>query len=480
MDTDPLPLSSLTSVLGFTEPLLLSAGLPSDVVFGLFAICLLLVCSALVSGAEVSYFSLSPTDIEKLAEENSVVSRRILNLKDKPRRLLATILISNNFVNIAIVLLSEYTLRSVLSEELLNVWAAYLMPVINWIGSYAQESVAQVIHFLITVVGVTFLLVLFGEASPKVYATNNRISLSRQMSAPLMFLMRIFHWPAELLVRGTNLIEKRLTNHTATVARTSREDIDEAIAITISGEVDGEQDSDILKRILKFRDVAVKQIMRSRFDLVAVDQQVFFSELLDIIRSSGYSRIPVYDENIDNVVGILYVKDLLGHLSESDSFRWQQLVRTNVLFIPEAKKIKDLLQEFQSAQLHMAIVVDEYGGTSGLITLEDILEEIIGDIKDEFDDEPEVIFEKLDDFNYIFDGRTMLNDVCRTMGISVDVFEEAKGEADSLAGMVLEILREFPENGEEVLLYPYRLKVVAVNERRIERILITLPSSEEL
>lgn len=475
METDPVPLSA-----PFTPLTLLLWAPPSpEVIFGFLLIGLLLICSALISGSEVAFFSLSHSDLERLSEENTPATRRIMALKDRPQRLLATILISNNFVNIAIVLIADYVLDMVLSTDVLQGWGEGLAPWMSFLGDPTPAGIANGISFLITVVGVTFLLVLFGEASPKVYATANRVSLSKSMAGPLLLLMRFFKWPSSLLVNGTSLIERRLTAHNSSVARASLEDIDEAIALTVSTEEDGEQDSDILKRIVKFRDVAVKQIMRSRVDVVATDNQIRFPALLELVRESGYSRIPVYEEDIDNVQGILYVKDLLGRLNEQEDFNWQSLVRTNVLFVPEAKKVKDLLREFQTQHLHMAIVVDEYGGTSGIVTLEDVLEEIIGDIKDEFDDEPEVVMEKLDDFNYIFEGKTMLNDVCRAVGIASDVFDEVKGEADSFAGMVLEMLGEFPDEGQEINLPPYRLKVVAVTDRRIERILITLPTDEE-
>lgn len=480
METDPVPLLFHASFIRQAEPVLLFVAPSADLFLGIILILLLLVCSALISGSEVAFFSLSHADFERLSEENSPATRRILALKDKPQRLLATILISNNFVNIAIVLLSDYVVKMMVSAETLAQWGQGLSWSLSWLGiSSSPVGVANFISFLITVVGVTFLLVLFGESSPKVYATMNRISLSRMMSGPLSVLMWLFQWPSRLLVTGTNVIERRMRSHPSTSAWTSREDIDEAIALTVSTEEDGEQDSDILKRILKFRDVSVKQIMRSRMDVIAVDRQVKFPELLELIRECGYSRIPVYEDDIDNVQGILYVKDLLGHLSQPDEFNWQELVRTNLLFVPEAKKVKNLLQEFQAQHLHMAIVVDEYGGTSGLITLEDVLEEIIGDIKDEFDDEQEVVFEKLDDQNYIFDGKTMLNDVCKIVNISTDTFDEVKGEADSFAGLVLEMLGEFPDEGHELSFELYQFKVVAVSERRIERILITLPTEEE-
>ena len=280
---------------------------------------------------------------------------------------------------------------------------------------------------------------------------------------------------SKILVNWTKVIEKRLAKRTQN-AITSREDIDEAIELTVSGAEDGEQEVDILKSIVKFGDVSVKQIMRSRVDVVAVDFRVAYHELLAVIKESGYSRIPIYDEDFDHITGLLYVKDLLGHLNEEASFEWQELIHTDILYVPEAKKIDDLLKDFQKKRLHMAIVVDEYGGSSGIVTLEDIMEEIIGDIKDEFDDEPEVIYRQVDDFNFLFEGKTLLNDFCRVIGIDTTTFDEVKGEADSLAGLILEILGELPDEEAEVTYNQFRFKIVSVSDRRIEQIQITLPN----
>ena len=260
-------------------------------------------------------------------------------------------------------------------------------------------------------------------------------------------------------------------------ALSSREDLDEAIELTVSNEKDAGQEADLLKRIVKFGDMAVTQIMRSRLDVVAVNVSIDYRELLEVVRESGYSRIPVYEEDFDNVKGILYVKDLLGHLNENEDFRWQDLIRSNILFVPEAKKIDALLKDFQRQHLHMAIVVDEYGGGSGLVTLEDIMEEIIGDIKDEFDDEPELIYQQIDERNYVFEGKTLLNDVCRVLNIKTTYFDDVKGEADSLAGLVLEMEGELPQQGSDVSIKAYNFKILSVDERRIISIQVTLPES---
>lgn len=458
--------------------LLLTISPSLEATLGIIAIVLLLIGSALISASEVAYFSLTPNDFERLQQESVASSKRILRLKDRPRMLLATILISNNFVNIAIVILSDYVLKRVLPAEVLEGWARQITS-IGGLGQYFSiEGVAGTLSFLITVVGVTFLLVLFGEVAPKVYARLNNIYLARMMSGPLIFLMQVFSPVSTLLVSWTKSIERKLAIGPYATGLASREDIDEAIDLTVSKEEDAEQQIDILKSILKFGDVTVRQIMRARVDVVAIDFRVNYQELLQVVRESGYSRIPVYDEDFDNVTGILYVKDLLGHLHEEEAFEWQQLIRTNVLFVPETKKISDLLKEFQRQHLHMAIVVDEYGGTSGIVTLEDIMEEVIGEIKDEFDDEPEVIYQKVDDNNYIFEGKTLLNDVCRVVGVNTSTFDDVKGDADSFAGLVLELLGDMPKEGQELSYNDFQFRIVSVNERRIERILITIPSGE--
>lgn len=469
-----------------TEPdSLLSSGVLSllltitpslEATLGIIAIVFLLIGSALISASEVAYFSLTLNDFERLQQESITSSKRILRLKDRPRMLLATILISNNFVNIAIVILSDYVLKRILPGELLEGWARQITSIGGLDQYFSIEGVAGTLSFLITVVGVTFLLVLFGEVAPKVYARLNNIYLARMMSGPLIFLVQLFSPVSTLLVSWTKSIERKLAIGPYASGLASREDIDEAIDLTVSKEEDAEQQIDILKSILKFGDVTVRQIMRARVDVVAIDFRINYEELLKVVRESGYSRIPVYDEDFDNVTGILYVKDLLGHLHEEETFEWQQLIRTNVLFVPETKKISDLLKEFQRQHLHMAIVVDEYGGTSGIVTLEDIMEEVIGEIKDEFDDEPEVIYQKVDDNNYIFEGKTLLNDVCRVVGVDTNTFDDVKGDADSFAGLVLELLGDMPKEGYELSYNDFQFRIVSVNERRIERILITIPS----
>lgn len=435
----------------------------------------LLCCSALISGSEAAFFSLTHRDFEKLEEENTLTSHRILRLKEQPHLLSTTILIINNLVNIAIIVISDSMLRQLLPDDVLTNWATGMLSVFPMESLLSVEHLARGISLSITIVGVTFLLVLFGEVAPKVYANLNTIHLAKFMSGPLTVLLNVFNPFSAFLLRWSNRIEKQLTERTQTAGYTSREDIDEAIELAVSNEKGAKQEIDILKRIVKFGDVYVKQIMHSRMDVVAVDFRLSYPELLTIIQESGYSRIPIYDTDFDNVTGILYVKDLIGHLHEGEDFEWQTLIRTNVMYVPEAKKIDDLLKEFQAKRMHMAIVVDEYGGSSGIVTLEDILEEIIGDINDEFDDETEVEYQKLDAYNYIFEGKTLLNDVCRIVDIDTATFDAIKGDADSLAGLVLEITGQFPKAETLVEYNDFRFKIVAVSKRRIERILLTLP-----
>jgi len=448
-----------------------------EVILGLLGIVFLLIASALMSGSEVAYFSLAPADLEKIEEESGAADKRILKLKSHPGLLLATILVGNNFVNIGIVLLSDFVLKRTLSEETVGIWSSSFINTFGLGHIFSEISLASFISFMITVVGVTFLLVLFGEVSPKVYARSNNIKLARLMSAPLLFLIGVFRPLTSLLITLTGFVERRLAKNANPNSVASREEIDEAITLTVIGQdIAGKQEIDILKSIVKFGDVMVKQIMRSRVDVVSLDFNSDYEKVIAVAQESGYSRIPVYVEDFDNIKGILYVKDLLGHLNEPSSFAWQNLVRSDVLYVPEAKRISDLLKDFQRKRLHMAIVVDEYGGSSGIATLEDIMEEVIGDIKDEFDDEPEVIYKKIDDFNYTFEGKTLLNDLCRVIGVDTSTFDEVKGESDSLAGLILEIIAKLPEKDEEVFWGDFRFKIIACTTRRIEEVLVTLPS----
>ena len=436
-------------------------------------IVLLLVCSAMISSSEVAYFSLSPNDLEELKSEQSSNSKRIIKLLETPRTLLATILISNNFINIAIVIISDYVLRNIFTLVICEHWAGQLLNTCSFLP-WTVGSIAQGINLLITVVAVTFCLVLFGEVAPKVYAKINNVRLSRFMARPLGILQKIFYPISKILVNWSDTLEKRLSRRNVSNA-TSKTDLDEAINLTVTDGINAGGEIDILKSIIHFGDVSVKQIMRARVDVVAIDFQTNYKELLALVNASNYSRIPAYQEDLDHITGLLYAKDLLGHLNEPENFEWHQLLRTDMLYVPEAKKIDDLLKEFQEKRMHMAIVVDEFGGTAGIVTLEDIMEEIIGEIRDEFDDQLEVDFQKIDDYNYIFEGKTLLNDVCKVVGFDANVFDEDRGDADSLAGLVLEKRGRLPKIGTEVHLEYCCLKSVAVSKKRIEQIQIVLP-----
>ncbi len=487
MDPDSEHLSYLFIPLFF--PLFASPG-TAGIIGASLLIVLLLLCSAVISGSEVAFFSLSANEQDEIEKEKSKPSNRITNFlssKKNQNKLLGTILISNNFINIAIVIISDYVLRNTITgsvctrcaQKFLNIvprgnitdWLVNLYPRFGHLDWWANA-----INMMVTIVGVTFLLVLFGEVIPKVYSKLNNIKVAKRMSGTLTVLSKIFAPLIYLLVEGTGIVEKRLARYSQNGSITSREDIDEAIEMTVNQ--DGSREEiDILKSIVKFGDVSVTQIMRSRVDVIAVDFRTDYLAFMKIVRASGYSRIPVFDGDFDNVVGILYVKDLLPHLDEDKDFEWQELMRTNVFYVPEAKKIDDLLKEFQEKKLHMAIVVDEYGGSSGIVTLEDIMEEIIGEIKEEYDVNEGIDFQKLDNWNYVFEGKTLLYDMYRVLKLDNKTFEEVKGDSDSLAGLILEIVGRFPRKNELVRVDEYLFQVKAVNKKRIEKIKITLPKA---
>ena len=472
METEPESIQFLVDL-----PIIFLSTVSSiEILIGFLVILVLILFSALVSGSEVAFFSLTANDLEDLKHSSDQRSHKILRLKEKPRLLLATILISNNFINIAIVILSEFIISQMFDGgAVFLVWANALIEM-GWPFSSDANRLSEIFQFIITVLGVTFILVLFGEVAPKIYAKIHNVQLAKFMAGPLAFLMNVFGWPSRMLVQGTNIIEKRLEKRKKGTGFTSLEEIDEAIDLTVSQESYAKEEIDILKNIVKFGEVSVKQIMRSRVDVVAVDFRTSFEELIDVVKESGFSRIPVYENDFDNITGILYAKDLLGHIHEKDNkFEWQELIRMDILYVPEAKKIDDLLREFQKKHLHMAIVVDEYGGTAGIVTLEDILEEIIGEIKDEFDLETEVKCKKIDDYNFVFDGKTLLNDIYRILDIDNEVFDEIRGDADSLAGLVLELLGQMPEANAVVEYNNFKFKIVSITKRRIKDVQITIP-----
>ena len=364
--------------------------------------------------------------------------------------MLATILITNNFVNIAIILISTFVAGKLL------------------------VGMSEGMQLFINIGVITFVIVFFGEVIPKVYATLNNVQMARTMSMPLQVTSRLFYLPASLLMRSTAFLDRRIERRQGG-ASVSVGELEQALELTQDDDRTDEQQK-ILSGIVNFGSTDVKQIMTPRLDAVSATLDTPFSELMEIIRDSGFSRIPVCESNLDEIVGVLYVKDLIPHLG-SNSYDWKGLVRSP-FFVPEMKKIDDLLQEFRTKKIHMAIVVDEYGGTSGLITLEDIIEEIVGEISDEFDEE-EINYSKLDDANYIFEGKTPLMDIYRILDIDGDPFEETKGESDSLAGFVVEHAGKIPLKGERLQFMHYTFTIDAADRRRVKRIKVTLGESDE-
>lgn len=441
----------------------------SLLIFYGFLLVILIIGSALVSGSEVAFFSLGHNEFAQLETEESRQAKAILKLKEAPRSLLATILIANNFINIAIVLISDLIVEQSLGD---NAFANTAQKLNQSIGLFEVSSYQNLLSNAVTILGVTFILVLFGEITPKVYAQVNKMRLAKFMARPLIVLLKLFKPLASFLVKGSNLIERRLERKTDT-SSPSRAEIDQAIELTVVDDTTENSEIDILKRIVSFGDVMVKQIMTARVDVIAIDIEMDFGEVLKIVKDSGYSRMPVFEEDFDKITGILYAKDLLPFLDQPKSFNWQSLIRDNIIFAPEAKKINVMLKEFQSSRMHLAVVVDEYGGTLGIVTLEDILEEVIGDIKDEFDDEIELVYQRLDKDNFIFEGKTLLNDIYKILEIESNYFEAIRGEADSIAGLLLEIAKTIPTINTEFRFKSFIFKVISVDKKRIKEVKIT-------
>jgi len=437
---------------------------------GVFAFLLILiVLSAMISGSEVAYFSFSPQDEVDLDEEESPAFERIKRLKKEPEKLLATILVFNNLVNISIVIVSDYLLRGTFGPQAFDQIAQIILSFIgdSW---FSLTAISRTISFIVSVGLVTFVLVLFGEVAPKIYANLNNVSFAKTMSLPLVVLTKIFGPVSNILVGWSDKIERKADRHKSNSSSATKEELDKAIELASEQLDDSTEQVDMLKGILKFGDVAAKQIMKPRGDVVSLNVEIGFKELIGIIKEAGYSRLPVYKEDFDELIGILYVKDLLGLSEEADDFKWQELIREWILYVPESKKINDLLREFQTKRTHIAIVVDEYGGASGIITLEDILEEVIGDIKDEFDETEEVEYVKLSDNHFVFEGKTLINDFCRIVDEEIEFFDAVKGDADSLAGLLLELTGFIPKPNIEIVHEHFKFKVISVSKRRIEKV----------
>ena len=413
------------------------------IVNGVFLILLLLM-SGLVSGSEVAFFSLSPKDIQ-LLKNGTAVEKRIYQLISKPKRLLATILILNNFINIAFVMLST---------------------IMTWRITKSQDVQGQVVVILTAII--TFLIVYFGEVVPKIYANQRSIGFAKLTVPLITAAFRFFNPLSWLLIKLSRVFESKVQKKGYEI---SAEQLNQALELT-TNEDTPEDEKGILKSIVNFGQLSVKQVMRSRVDIMAMDFELDFHELMDKINKSGYSRIPIYKETIDTVEGILYSKDLLPHLNKKETFKWQKLIR-QPLFIPETKKIDTLLKDFQEKHIHMAIVVDEYGGTSGLVTLEDVIEEIVGEIHDESDDD-EINYNKIDEQTYVFEGKTTLIDFCKIVNQDPNVFEEVKGESESLGGLILELHNKLPGTGEIISFENFEFIVIAVDQKRIKRIKVRI------
>jgi gliding motility-associated protein GldE len=418
------------------------------VIFSVLTILILLVCSALISASEVAYFSMGPLEKEVLKIEEGKQAETARELLKSPQDLLATILIANNFVNVGVVIISSFLLDAVFGASATN----------------------ELFRFLIDVFLITTIILLVGEVIPKVYATKNGLTIAKFM-APVLHLISTlppFSWLKRFLVNGTSLIHKYAKKRGVKI---STDELEQILALT-KEETTSEEEHKLLEGIIKFGNTDVKQIMRPRMEIVAIENTSNYTEVLQIILHAGYSRIPVYASTFDNIIGILYIKDLLPHLEEGEAFEWLDLIH-KPFFVPENKKLDDLLKEFQSKKMHMSIVVDEYGGASGLATLEDVLEEIVGDITDEYD-EKEINFTKISDTNYQFEGRTALVDFYKVLEIDGKDFEANKGESDTLGGFMVEQAGRILRNKEHIEFENFKLIVEKADKKRIKTICVII------
>ncbi len=411
----------------------------------IIAILILLLMTAVIAGAETAFFSLSAKDIHFLKSKEKGSGRQASQLLDQPKQLLATLLVANTFINIAIVITTNLLMASIL-----------------------PPNIGAIMSFVIQVIAVTFLLVLFGEVLPKVYATQNNLRMALFAAPYIKILTSVFRPVSGILVTSTKFIEGKISSKPAN--NISSEDFAHAIELTVGHEATKEE-VNIFKGILKFGNITARQIMRTRLDVSAIDEEMNFTEVRAHCLEAGYSRLPVYKETLDKVAGMVHTKDFLPYVND-DNFDWHTLIRP-AYFVHEGKLIEDLLKEFQSKRIHLAMVVDEFGGTSGIITLEDIMEEIIGDIRDEFD-EDDLNYKKIDNNTYIFEGKTLINDVCRVIGEPSETFENVRGESDSLAGLILEIRGRFPTVNESIIYKHFEFTVMAMEKMRITRVKLTI------
>jgi len=423
-----------------------------ETLLSFFILAFLLLISALISGSEIAYFSLSSSHFDDPKSQKHGADNIVKILLERPKRLLATILIANNFVNVSIVILSTYI--TTLLFNLQN------FPVLS---------------FVIQIVVITFLILFFGEIMPKIYASQQALTFARLMARPIQLLIKILYPLSSVMVKSTSFIDKKMNRKGPQI---SRSELSEAIDITTDNDIQ-EEERKILQGIVKFGDIDVTEIMRSRTEVTAVDLMMKFDDLYKMILESGFSRIPVYKNSIDKIEGMLYIKDLLPHLDKQNDFNWQELIRP-AFFVPENKKINDLLKDFQTKKIHYAIVVDEYGGTSGIVTLEDVLEEIVGEISDEFDSyEDDVQYKKIDDYTYLFEAKTSLNDFSKILDINDDIFEDVKGDSYSLGGLILELIGKIPKKAEKISFKNFIFTIEAVDSRRIKEIIVTINSPKE-
>ena len=405
---------------------------------------LLLFASGFVSASEIAFFSLSPNDLSEIEEEEHSSDKRIMALLEDSERLLATILISNNFVNVTIIMLCNY----------------FFAEVVDFGGSV-------IVEFLVITVILTFLLLLFGEIMPKIYSAQHTLRFTRFAAPIIMALKKVFSPLSNLLVRSTVIVNKCVAKRNYNI---SVDDLSQALELTDKTEIS--EESNILEGIIRFGGETAKEVMTPRLDMVDLDISSSFKEVLDCVVENGYSRVPVYEDSRDNIKGILYIKDLLPHLKKSEDFRWQNLIRP-AYFVPETKMIDDLLRDFQANKIHIAIVVDEFGGTSGIVTMEDIIEEIVGEINDEYDEE-ERSYVKINDHTYVFEAKTLLSDFYKIVKTDSDVFEDIEGDADTLAGLLLEIKGEFPKLHEKLKYEHFEFEVLEMNARRILKVKVII------
>ncbi|MEE2772490.1 MAG: gliding motility-associated protein GldE [Bacteroidota bacterium] len=441
MDSEPPSLLLFLATLGFTQYL------------SFFFLLVLLLCSALISGAEVAFFSLTPANFITEDGKRTKTQSIVISLLEKPKKLLATILVANNFINIAIVLLFDSVADDIF-------------------GGMNTEFFGIDVRFLFEVGLVTFLILLFGEILPKVYASRNKVQFSNFMAYPINVLDTLFSPLSTPMRQVTLYLHEKLGKQRSFI---SIDHLSQALELT-SEEDTSKEEQKILQGIVSFGNTDTKQVMRPRMDIFALNEESNFSDIIPEIIENGYSRIPVFRENVDNVVGILYIKDLLPYIDRKN-FQWNSLLR-EPYFVPENKKLDDLLNEFKDKKNHLAIVVDEYGGTSGLISLEDIIEEIVGDISDEFDDE-DLIYSKLDEQNFVFEGKTPLKDFYKIVKVEEpSLFEDQKGEADTLAGFLLEISGGFPKKNDVIEFGNYHFKIEVIDDKRIKQIKLSIQSTE--